>query len=290
MIDKPKVSLIVITYNNEGIIKKSLESFLHFLNDYIDEVIVFDNASNDKSLDEIDEIKDRRIKVIKSVENLGYRKALNKAMKMVNNAIVIVTNPDIYLIDNSLINIIKIINNDNKIAIGCPIPTTQNYLMYKEILPCILFKRLKSNELVKDAKIIESYIGGGSIFVIRKDVYDKIGGLDETCFMYGEEIELSYKARKLGYRIIWDTSAKVVHESSYSIKRVKDSALMNKIRESFYCGFFSCYQDRYKDKNIFYKLLFFLFYYLLAIGQSIRYRNLRILKIAIMVTQKYRTK
>jgi GT2 family glycosyltransferase len=290
MIDKPKVSLIVITYNNEGIIKKSLESFLHFLNDYIDEVIVFDNASNDKSLDEIDEINDRRIKVIKSVENLGYRKALNKAMKMVNNAIVIVTNPDIYLIDNSLINIIKIINNDNKIAIGCPIPTTQNYFMYKEILPCILFKRLKSNELVKDAKIIESYMGGGSIFVIRKDVYDKIGGLDETCFMYGEEIELSYKARKLGYRIIWDTSAKVIHESSYSIKRVKDSALMNKISESFYCGFFSCYQDRYKDKNIFYKLLFFLFYYLLAIGQSIRYRNVCILKIAIMVTQKYRTK
>jgi len=264
-----KVSLVMVTYNNYGIIKKSLQSFITFLNDYLDEIIIFDNASTDKTIDEIDN-KDSRIRIIKSEQNLGYRKAINILLKLAKNEIVIVTNPDIYLIDNSIINIVKIMMNDKKIAIGDPIPITQKNLMFKELLPCILYKRISSSKLIKSGKrIVESYIGGGSIFIIRKNIFNEIGGFSENCFMFGEEIEMSYKVLQKGYKIIWDTHSQVIHDYSYSIRRVRDKKLINKLKYSFYCSLIICYKLEYDNENIIYKFLFFIFYFLFAIIRSI---------------------
>jgi len=264
-----KVSLVMVTYNNYGIIKKSLQSFITFLNDYLDEIIIFDNASTDKTIDEIDN-KDSRIRIIKSEQNLGYRKAINILLKLAKNEIVIVTNPDIYLIDNSIINIVKIMMNDKKIAIGDPIPITQKNLMFKELLPCILYKRIPSSKLIKSGKrIVESYIGGGSIFIIRKNIFNEIGGFSENCFMFGEEIEMSYKVLQKGYKIIWDPHSQVIHEYSYSIRRVRDKKLINKLTYSYYCSIINCYKLSYNNKNIIHKFLFFVFYFSFAIIRSI---------------------
>jgi len=85
--------------------------------------------------------------------------------------------------------------------------------MFKELLPCILYKRISSSKLIKsDKRIVESYIGGGSIFIIRKNIFNEIGGFSENCFMFGEEIEMSYKVLQKGYKIIWDTHSQVIVE------------------------------------------------------------------------------
>ena|GEM_PF-2602575 len=287
-----KVSLVTVTYNNYGIIKKSLQSFITFLNDYLDEIIIFDNASTDKTIDEIDN-KDSRIRIIKSEQNLGYRKAINILLKLAKNEIVIVTNPDIYLIDNSIINIVKIMMNDKKIAIGNPIPITQKNLMFKELLPCILYKRISSSKLIKsDKRIVESSIGGGSIFIIRKNIFNEIGGFSENCFMFGEEIEMSYKVLQKGYKIIWDTHSQVIHDYSYSIRRVRDKKLINKLKYSFYCSLINCYKLSYNNKNSIYKFSFFIFYFSLAIIRSIYKLSIRdfIASIKVLLDNQYSRK
>jgi len=265
-----KVSLVMVTYNNSGIIKKSLLSFITFLNDYLDEIIIFDNASIDKTIDIINDIKDSRIRLIKSEQNLGYRKAMNILLKLAKNEIVIVTNPDVYLIDNSIINIVKTMENDKKIAIGNPVPITQKNLMFKELLPCILYETKSPSKIIKGGKrILESSIDWGAIFIIRKNVFNEIGGLNEKCFMFGEEIERSKKIQKRGYKIIWDTRSQVIHEYSYSIRRVRDKKLINKLTYSYYCSIINCYKLEYDNEDIIHKFLFFVFYFSFAVIRSI---------------------
>ncbi|BDB99860.1 glycosyltransferase family 2 protein [Saccharolobus caldissimus] len=285
-----KVSLVFITFNNEGIIRKSICSFIKYLGNYIDEIIVFDNASSDRTVDEINTIKDSRIKVYRSDKNLGYRKALNILVYLTRNELVIVSNPDVYIIDSSLSRIINVMSSNKNIGIGCPISITQQKIMEKPILPCILYKIKSIDELKDSSEIIETQIGGGSIFIVRKSVFNEIGGLDENCFMYGEEMEISYKVLKHGYKIIWDTGAKVIHEYSYSTRRIKDKSLIDKLKFSFYCSFLNCYKYVYKNRNILYKIFFFTLYFLFVVVRAFYKRSLSDLKFGVIALKILRRK
>ncbi|QXJ34881.1 glycosyltransferase family 2 protein [Saccharolobus shibatae] len=278
-----KVSLVFITFNNEGIIRKSIGSFIKFVGKYIDEIIVFDNASVDRTVEEVKSINCHKIKIFKSHENLGYRRALNIVINIATNELIIVSNPDVYLIDNSLEYLINTVNNDKKIGLGCPIPLTQKRLAERPIISCILYKTKSINELRDINAVIETQVGGGSIFIIRKNVFKEIGGLSEECFMYGEEIEMSYKILNRGYKIIWDTRARVIHEHGYSTRRVKDDLLKDKIISSFYCSLLNCYKHVYKDRIIFHKILFFVLYFLFVIFRATYKLSLNDLKKGISI-------
>lgn len=268
-----KVSLIIVTYNNEKTIYKCINSFFTYLNNILDEVIIIDNASKDRTVDLVRKISDPRIRLIINKENLGYRKAVNLGIKITKNELVIVSNADVYLIDGSLLDLIEYMLNNPDVAIGDPVPLNQDNFSYKPIIPCILNSKIKLRDLLRYKYYMDAYIGGGSIFVIRKRIFEEVGGLNENCFMYGEENELSLKILKKGYRIIWDPQARVYHEVSHSV-RSTDKNLKQMLRYSFYCSIIDCYRTVYNRKMI-EKILFIFVYLLFIFLNTIYKRNIK---------------
>ena len=112
-----KISLVTVTYNSEKTIFKLLDS-LEPINKDLKEIILVDNNSKKFNENKIKSIS-KKIKIITNKKNLGFAKAINQGIKISKSDIILLLNPDTYLIDNSIKHSLNLILNDPKIgAIG----------------------------------------------------------------------------------------------------------------------------------------------------------------------------
>jgi GT2 family glycosyltransferase len=88
----------------------------------------------------------------------------------------------------------------------------------------------------------------GAFFLARKDVLDVLKGFDEIFFMYGEDIDLSYRIKRLGYSIIYDPTFTVLHLKNQSgIKRKNNVTIQKKTRNYFYESMAIFYKKHYEQ-------------------------------------------
>jgi len=232
------LSIVIVNYN----VKYFLEQCLHAVNkataNIASEIFVVDNASVDGSCAMVKE-KFRGIKLIENKLNVGFSKANNQAIKLCKGKYILLLNPDTVVGENSFEKCIHFMDeHPNAGGLGVKmIDGKGNFLPEsKRALPSpwvAFYKIFGLSSLFPKSKIFARYHLGylnenkvnevdilpGAYMMIRKEAIDKTGLLDETFFMYGEDIDLSYRLLKAGYKNYYFPETTIIHYKGESTKK-----------------------------------------------------------------------
>lgn len=224
------ISVIIVNYNSANLVSDCIDSVFEKTSGISYEIIVVDNASSDGSVDTLEKKYKDKIKTIASDENLGFGRANNLGNGQARGKFVFLLNPDTLLINNA----IKILYDYMESDPGCGVAGGNLYLpdmtpapsyctefdslelekkrsTYKSIISDKLKRGKKEVSFNQtDAPIKVAYIFGADM-MMKKSVFDDVGGFDPDFFMYAEEEELTYRITQKGYSAICVPQAKIIH-------------------------------------------------------------------------------
>lgn len=252
-----KLSIVIVNYNVTQLLRNCLLSIQKYCEGIDYEVIVIDNKSTDSSWgDLIPEFP--KVHFIASENNEGFSKANNRAIETAAGEYLLILNPDTELEGFYLNEILNFA--DSKTNFGClgvrMHDANENFLPEsKRSVPDMInsFEKLFTNFKKKNSKsyyrndvdeygVAEVEVITGAFFLVKKEVYEKVGGLDERYFMYGEDIDLCYTLLNNNYKNYYYGKASILHHKGEST--VKDELYL----ERFY-GAMQIFIDKYYKVN-----------------------------------------
>ena len=231
-----KISVVIVNYNVKYYVGQCIDSVRRALQGIDSEIIVVDNHSRDGSVDYLSKIEG--VRIIESGHNLGFSKANNIAIRQSTAEYVLMLNPDTIVAEDAIRMIIDFadshpqaggigvrMHNDwgttaRESRRGLPSPMTSFYKIIG------LSKRLPLHR-----KYGRYYMGwlpwdspsrievvSGACFLVRRKALDEVGLMDEDYFMYGEDIDLSYRLLKGGWEN-WFVPADIIHYKGESTQK-----------------------------------------------------------------------
>lgn len=231
-----KLTVSIVNYNTGDYLLRCVES-LDKVKDEVGMIIhIVDNASVD---DSIQKVKDKKIsleiKYTLNDQNLGFGKAHNQVMKDLETVYVLILNPDVEVKKGDLKNMVKFMDENPDVGASTPEITLSNgkvdltahrgfptpwasfkYLVFKDDS----LYHLTNQDLTK---IHEVDAITGAFLLTRKAVLDKVGLFDEDYFMYAEDIDLCFRIKKAGYKVMYVPTVKVLHHKGISTGLKKHS-------------------------------------------------------------------
>lgn len=234
-----KVSIIIITYNSEKTIKSCLDSIIGR-----GEVIVVDNNSSDKTLEQVEKFKD--IKVIKNKENLGFGKGNNLGVQNSSGETLFFLNPDCVVRENSLEKLVDFLDRNQEIGAVGPKLLNEDGSVLREMSPfptvvseIMVLLRLHRvpffNNLVYPnydfTKQQEAEHLMGAALMVRRAVFEDVGGFDENFFLWFEETDLLKRIKEKGHKVVYYPDAVVTHlvgQSTKQLNFLKRQTIWNK--------------------------------------------------------------
>lgn len=231
-----ELAVVVVNYKAGDILKDCLEALIKSQGVRQDmEIWVVDNASGDGS---VSMIKNDfpQVKLIENSSNLGYAKANNIALKQINSRYILLLNPDCVVDENTIFFMLGFMDKYPKVGAstclvvladgqidwachrGFPNPWTAltYFLGWGKLFPkSQLFAQYhQTYKNLDETHEIDS--PSGAFFLIRKQVMDQIGFLDEDYFMYGEDIDWSFRIKQGGWKIMYVPEVKAIHYKGIS--------------------------------------------------------------------------
>ena len=232
------ISVIIVNYNVREFLNNALISLFKALERYSSEVFVVDNASDDGSVELIQK-NFPNVHLIVNTENLGFAKANNQALKRSTGKYLLLINPDTLIQEDTFEKLIefftthsdsgmvgcKILNPDGSLQLPCrrsfPTPWvafTKTFGLSTLFPNSKLFARYNLTYLNPD-ETCEVDAVSGSFMMITREVYEKIGGLDETFFMYGEDLDWCFRVQQSGWKVNYVPTTSIIHYKGESTKR-----------------------------------------------------------------------
>lgn len=226
------VSVVIVSYNASTYLKECLDSLFQFTKNVDFEVIVVDNASADDAV-KVAKSFGNKIKLIENKDNKGFGTGVNIGAKLARGQYLLVLNPDIRFLENSLERLFIWMNAHKDVGVstcqfldseqkplpnGGFFPTPKNlffWTFFLDDLFNISSYHPKPKYYLRDTSFFLDWVTGGFMF-IRKTAWDQSGGFDERIFMYGEEVELCYRIKKSGWKIAYVPLTKVIHHERKS--------------------------------------------------------------------------
>jgi len=253
-----KLSVVIVNYNVRYFLEQCLLSVQKALQNIPSEIIVVDNNSTDDSCTMLKtEFKD--IILIENKLNVGFSKANNQGVQKAKGEFILILNPDTVLAEDTLVKTIDFASKTKKIgALGVQFIDGKGHFL-KECkrgipTPKIAFGKLfgfpkKAIDTyyashIKEDAIAKIEILTGAFMLLKKQVYKEVNGFDEDYFMYGEDIDLSYKILKKGYQNYYFGKETIIHYKGEST--VKDKKYLNR----FYGAMEIFYKKHFKT-NLF---------------------------------------
>ncbi len=249
-----KLSIIILNYNVSYFLKQCIISVQRAIGNLDAEIIVIDNASEDESCAMVK--RDfPKILLIENKENVGFSKANNQAVAVAKGEYLCILNPDTAVAEDTFL---KCFNKAEKLptlgALGVYLlDGTGNFLPEsKRNLPkpqVSLLKLLGFTKKYYAASISEENEGEvavlvGAFMFLKRSVYNEVNGFDEDYFMYGEDIDLSYKITQAGYQNYYLGSAETLHYKGESTQ--KDATYLDR----FYGAMQIFYRKHFKTTFI----------------------------------------
>lgn len=220
--EKPKLSVVLVNYNAGDFLVECLRS-VYLAKDELDlDVWVVDNASEDDSL-KLAKQNFPNIHYIENKENLGFGAANNQALKQIKNEHILILNPDTEVEKNTLPFMVGFMEGHPDVgAATCKALKSNGELdwAYHRGFPTpwasFLYYFLKDDRLYhlrnRDmSKTHEVDAISGSFFLTRKSALDQVGLFDEDYWMYAEDLDLSFRIKKVGFKIMYIPDVVVVH-------------------------------------------------------------------------------
>lgn len=222
---KKKLSIITVTYNNENSIAEYLDSLTKYLPQN-SEIIILDNNSLDQTLQIIKRYPE--VKLIENRTNVGFSKGCNLVVQQAQGEFLLFLNPDIKVVDNAIEKMLKYIETEQNIGILAPQlvkidgniqASVRNLPTLKGMLAEYYFGiRDSYDEYVPQTKTSVK-VGAvyGAAMLIRRKIFDSVGGFSEKYFLYYEDIDLCKKLQDQGKEIIYYPEAKFIHRVGGSL-------------------------------------------------------------------------
>ncbi len=235
---KHTLSIIIVNYNVEYFLEQCLNSVYNALEGINAEVFVVDNNSVDNSI-ELVKSKYPLVKCIENKVNVGFSKANNQAILESNSEFILLLNPDTVVEEATFRKVIDFMVNhpqagglgvrmvDGKGRFlpeskrGLPTPAVAFYKIFG--LSKLFRKSPKFNKYhlgyLDEFKNHEVDILSGAFMLMRSEALEKVGQLDETFFMYGEDIDLSYRIQLGGWKNYYCSDTTIIHYKGESTKK-----------------------------------------------------------------------
>ncbi|MBI2845489.1 MAG: glycosyltransferase family 2 protein [Chloroflexi bacterium] len=252
--------VVIVNYNARDLLRDCLHSLFQSQGKFSFEVVVVDNASSDGSPAMLRE-EFPPVKLIAAPQNLGYSRANNLGLKQQKAEYYLLLNPDTVLPPSALEGMLdfmlahpqagiagpKLLLADGSLDLACrrsfPTPQVSFYRMVglSKIFPnSPRFARYNLTYLDPD-KVSEVDSVVGAFMLIRREVLEEIGYLDEDFFLYGEDLDLAYRAKAKGWKVFYNPQVVVRH-----YKRQSTRLNPRQARYEFYRAMWLFYRKHYQ--------------------------------------------
>ncbi len=205
------LSAVIVNYNSGENLLKCVEEIL----DGVNEIIIVDNASSDKSVEKVSELYPL-LKIIKNERNEGFSKGANRGILEARNDFILIMNPDVFINKTSIHQLLKCLLHEPSIGMVAPKLLSDNgkiELSYGND-PSLLnefIQKIKSRLRVSGNKEKNVDWVSGACFIARKRALLDAGLFDENFFLYFEDADLSRRMRKRGWIVKYIPSASAIH-------------------------------------------------------------------------------
>ena len=234
-----ELSVVIVNYNVKYFLEHCLHSVYKSLKNIEAEVFVVDNNSVDGSIGMIRE-KFPKVELILNKKNVGFARANNQAIKKASGEYVLLLNPDTVVEEDTFEKCllfmdqhpdagglgVKMIDGkgnflpESKRSLPKPSVAFYKIFGFSSLFPkSRLFGKYHLTYLSKD-KIHVVDILPGAFLLMRKAALDKTGLLDEQFFMYGEDIDISYRILKAGYKNYYFPETTIIHYKGESTRKL----------------------------------------------------------------------
>ena len=244
-----QLSVIILNYNVRYFLELCVLSVQKAIQNIDAEIIVVDNNSSDDSCIMMQE-RFPNIRLIQNKENSGFPKGNNIGVAEAKGKYICILNPDTVVAEDTFEKVLAFAQKQNDLGIvGCKlidgtgnflpeskrgIPTpwvafTKIFGLYKWFPKSSLFNKYYAQHLTEN-QTGKVDILVGAFMMMQLDLYNEIGGFDENCFMYSDDIDLSYMALQKGKSNYYFHETTVIHYKGEST--VKDGTYMKRFREA----------------------------------------------------------
>ena len=243
---KKDLSVVIVNYNVKAFLEQCLIAIERARGDLNIEIFVVDNASVDGSQAMVKK-RFPYVELIENVQNVGFSTANNQALKRAEGEYILILNPDTLIQEDTLFVLKKRLDENPQIgAIGCKLlnPDGSYQINSRRSFPTpwVAFSRIIGlSRIFPKSRLFGRYnltfldpdletevdVLSGSLMMLRKKALDQVGYFDEEYFMYGEDIDLSYRIKKAGWKVVYAPQTKAIHYKGESTKRSEFSAITN---------------------------------------------------------------
>ena len=233
------VSIIIVNWNTRDILRDCLQSVYDQTKEISYEVIVIDNASSDDSVDMVKK-EFPQVILIENKENRGFAAANNQGIAIAKGRYILLLNSDTIILDNAVYKTLLIadanvqagiigcraLNRDRTLQRTCfMFPSVLNMLLsmtglYKLFPKSKFFGREHMSWWNRDDEREVDVVTGCFMFV-RREVIEKIGVMNEDYFIYAEETDWCFKAKKAGFKVLFTPFAEIIHLGGTSTDQIK---------------------------------------------------------------------
>ncbi|HBR55725.1 MAG TPA: glycosyltransferase family 2 protein [Flavobacteriaceae bacterium] len=250
-----ELSVVILNYNVQYFLEQCILSVQRAIGNLDAEIIVVDNASSDDSCAMVTR-KFPQITLIQNKENVGFSKANNQAVAIAKGKYVCILNPDTAVAEDTFLKCLqKAEKLTNLGAMGIHLldgtghflPESKRnlptpFVSLKKVLG--FTKKYYANH-ISDKEEGEVQVLVGAFMLLERSIYKDVGGFDEDYFMYGEDIDLSYKIEKAGYKNYYLGTTETLHYKGESTQ--KDAAYLQR----FYGAMQIFYRKHFKSNVLF---------------------------------------
>ncbi len=256
------LSVVIVNYQTFDLTRDTINSILKYSYPFSYEIIVVDNASKDDSLDKLKDYFKDLVKFVPSKENNGFAAGNNQGLKIASGKYVLLLNSDTVVRENTLEDIYNFMEDNPDVgACGCRVVLADGSLdkACKRSFPNIKnsFYRLfhiptdsgEDNynlDNLADDGIYEIDCLTGAFMFIRRKCLESVGLLDETFFMYGEDIDLCYRIKQDNWKVMYYGKDVITHFKGASSKKQK-----SKLIYEFYRAMYIYYKKHISDDTFF---------------------------------------
>lgn len=234
----PVLSVIIVNYNVKDFLEQTLVSVIKALQDIASEVLVVDNHSSDGSVAHIRQ-RFPQVEIIANRENLGFARACNQGLRAARGEFLLLLNPDTIVQEDTFRKVIefmrqypdtgmvgcKILNPDGSLQLACRRSFPTPWVAFTKLVGLSqlfpkskLFGRYNLTFLNPD-QAYEVEAISGSFMMIRHEVLQTVGYLDESFFMYGEDLDWCYRIHQSGWKVRYFPDTQIIHFKGESSKR-----------------------------------------------------------------------
>lgn len=239
------VDIVIVNWNAGKLLKECVDSVIKYSDSCVSNIVVIDNDSSDGSEMFLDD--QVSVKLIRARKNLGFGKACNLGASHCNSEFILFLNPDArifgdtlskvqsFMVDNENAKIgicgVKLYDENGHISRSCSrAPSAKAYFSeaigLTKIFPSLGTAMSEWNHL--DTRIVDQVIG--AFFFVRRTLFVSLQGFDERFFVYFEEVDFSYRARKEGWCSAYFCGAEAFHKGGGSSDQVKATRLFYSMR------------------------------------------------------------